>query len=162
MNEEEKLNIIIAQVSAEIESLCGCGFEMDSIEAGQFDCSDEPNDVTFRAKINGDVNELAPELIEYIEMWVNSTVVIEVQGVNFTLSTTCPVEIESFDEGLCEPEPPTIVTGGVSSGGDDDDAGLIAGVIVGVLAAIIIAAILIVVVVYFITREHKRKSWDPT
>ena len=86
------------------ERLCQCGFNAEYITDYAFQCfPDSDHQVTFRARLHGTAHATSSRLIEDIEDWVNTTMLISVQGLRVNIDI-CPVVITSFGDPQCPDE----------------------------------------------------------
>ena len=74
-----------------MEDFCKCNFTIQSLN---LTCTDG-NSVTIRGYID-------KALLSYLEKWVATEATISAQEVTMTVDSTCVVQIQSFDDPLCQ------------------------------------------------------------
>ena len=147
-----RLSNVHDEVQREIEGRCQCGFTGQHLSVGEFQCLGNPNEATYRARLNGTADANSSELIMIIEQWISGDVSILVGGVRFSIDSTCFVEIASFEDPEC------MVDMSSDSGGSDNAGGIAGGIVGGLLG--IVAITVIVIVGLFLIRIHHTKSPD--
>ena len=80
---------------------CNCEFTLAFIRSGIFHCWNAQDEVTYRSVIVGTGHHNATELLEFLEEWVNSKPVLQVEDFGLWLSTKCPVQIPSLSDPQC-------------------------------------------------------------
>ena len=167
------------------ERLCQCGFNAEYITEYAFQCFPESDQqVTFRARLHETAHATSVQLIQDVEVWVNTGTSIAVQGVRINIDM-CPVVISSFEDPQCLEEmsqpttpsemttsdttqttptmPPTSME--TTSDSTTTETALLdttdntAAIVGGVVAVIIILAvtIIIIVIAILVTKNHKYK-----
>ena len=84
-----------------ISDRCNCEFQATFIRSGIFHCWNAPDEVTYRSVIVGTGHHNATELLEFVQEWVNSKPVLQVEDFGLWLSTKCPVQIPSLSDPQC-------------------------------------------------------------
>ena len=88
-----------------------------------FACFLNPDEVTFRARLQGTAQASSSQLVNYIEQWSTTDVTIAVQGLRLRVDSSCSIAISSFSDPECETEwqqptsysnLPAIIGGGVA------------------------------------------------
>ena len=74
-----------------MEDFCKCNFTIQSLN---LTCTDGKS-VTIRGYID-------KALVSYLEQWVATKPTISAPGVTLTVDSTCVVQIQSFDDPLCQ------------------------------------------------------------
>ncbi len=126
-----------------IDKLCDCGFTIQHITSGEFQCL---NETMYRARVRSTSDTNSSQIMAYIQEWVVSgEASLQIQGKTFSVECQS-VQIGSFDDPVCEheavSEEPTS-----SDTSPDDTVVIITGVAaVGVLIAILTVLIVIVIV----------------
>ena len=110
-------------VQENTENICQCGFSLQHISGSAFECFSNPDEVTFRARLQGTSQASSSQLVNYIEQWSTRDVTIAVQGLRLRVDSSCSIVISSFSDPECETERqqhtsdsnlPAIVGGGVT------------------------------------------------
>ena len=95
---ESYIHIGIAKI---ISDRCNCEFQATFIRSGIFHCWNTPDEVTYRSVIVGTGHHNATKLLRFLEEWVNSKPVLQVEKLGLWLSTKCPVKISSLSAPQC-------------------------------------------------------------
>ena len=95
---ESYIHIGIAKI---ISDRCNCEFQATFIRSGIFHCWNAPDEVTYRSVIVGMGRHNATKLLRFLEEWVNSEPVLQVEKLGLWLSTKCPVKISSLSAPQC-------------------------------------------------------------
>ena len=112
-------------VQESAENICQCGFSLQHISDSAFECFSNPDEVTFRARLQGTAQASSTKLVNYIEQWSTTDVTIGVQGLRLRVDSSCSIAISSFSDPECETERqqptsdsslPAILGGGVAGG----------------------------------------------
>ena len=112
-------------VQESAENICQCGFSLQHISDSAFECFSNPDEVTFRARLQGTAQASSSQLVNYIEQWSTTDVTIAVQGLRLRVDSSCSIAISSFSDPECETEQqqptsdsslPAILGGGVAGG----------------------------------------------
>ena len=132
-------------VQENTESICQCGFSLQHISGSAFECFSNPDEVTFRARLQGTAQASSSQLVNYIEQWSTRGVTIAVQGLRLRVDSSCSVVISSFSDPECETERqhPT---------SDSNLPAIIGGAVAGVVALIV--TVLAVGLVVIMIKRH--------
>ena len=86
---------------------CHCNFEFPAtfIRSGIFLCWNAQDEVTYRSVIVGTEDQSATELLDFLENWVKSKPVLQVEKFGLWVSSEYPVRITSL--GLSNPQCPS-------------------------------------------------------
>ena len=112
-------------VQENTENICQCGFSLQHISDSTFECSSNPDEVTFRARLHGTAQASSSQLVNFIEQWSTRDVTIAVRGLRLRVDSSCSIVISSFSDPECETERqqptsdsnlPAIIGGGVAGG----------------------------------------------
>ena len=155
------------------ERLCQCGFNAEYITDYAFQCfPNSDQQVTFRARLHGTAHATSSQLIEDIEEWVNTTMLISVQGLWVNIDT-CPVVFTSFGDPQCPdkttqptsqsdpstqtqttpPMPPTSVK-------TTSDSTTTAALVFGVVAVVLVLVVTVIVITRIIVPVIKKYSYS--
>ena len=91
-------------VQENTENICQCGFSLQHISDGAFECFSNPDEVTFRARLHGTAQASSSQLVNYIEQWSARDVTIAVRGLRLRVDSSCSIAISSFSDPECETE----------------------------------------------------------
>ena len=100
-NVEKTKSYIRSGIAKAISGCCNCEFPVAFIRSGIFQCWNAPDEVTYRSVIVGTEDLTATKLLGFLEKWVNSKPVLQVENFGLWLSTKCPVKISSFSDPQC-------------------------------------------------------------
>ena len=75
--------------------------DQQSRENRIFQCWNALDEITYRSVIMGTEHNNATELLGFVEEWVNSEPVLQVEKLGLWLSTKCPVQISSLSDPQC-------------------------------------------------------------
>ena len=84
-----------------ISDRCNCEFQATFIRSGIFHCWNTPDEVTYRSVIVGTGRHNTTKLLRFLEEWVNSEPVLQVEKFGLRVSTKCPVQISSLSAPQC-------------------------------------------------------------
>ena len=101
---QNKLADVTTTVQENAENICQCGFSLQHISDSAFECFSNPDDVTFRARLQGTAQASSSQLVNYIEQWSTRDVTIAVQGLRLRVDSSCSIAISSFSDPECEAE----------------------------------------------------------
>ena len=146
-----KLQEIADAIYQGIEALCLCGFGGDRITDSEFQCGTNQDRVTYRARLHATELATSQQLILHIEDWVASNVRITVQGVVFSINSTCLVSIDSFDDTLCE-EPASDKSGE----GESLNVAIVSGAAGGAFALVIVITIAVAIAIRVKIAKRRR------
>ena len=136
------------------EELCQCGFSAEHITDDAFQCfPNSDQKVTFRARLHETTHANSSQLIEGIELWVNTGTSIAVQGVRMNIDI-CPVAISSFGDPQCLDEMSQPTTDEPTSQSDFSSTAAIVG---GVVTVVLIFAVTVIIIAALVTKNHKYK-----
>ena len=128
------------------ERLCRCGFNAEYITDDAFQCfPNSDQKVTFRARLHETTHANSSQLIEGIELWVNTRTSIAVQGVRMNIDI-CPVTISSFEDPQCPDEPTS-----------QSDFSSTAAIVGGVVTVVLIFAVTVIIIAALVTKNRKYK-----
>ena len=149
------------------ERLCQCGFNAEHITDYAFQCFQNSNQqVTFRARLHEIVHATSVQLIQGVEVWVNTGTSIAVQGVRMNIDI-CPVAISSFEDPQCpdkmsQPTTPSEMTTSDSTTTEtalldttDNTAAIVGGVVAVMI--VLISAVTIIAIAVLVTKNRKYK-----
>ena len=140
------------QISCDAE----CGITDDIVDMQFFACfAESPNQVTYRARLEGTSVTDSGSLISLIEDWVGRGASVIVAGILLTVDTKCSVTISSPDEPECSSE---VV--GSSSSSSESSTMVIIGAVVAVIVAVVAVVIIVVIVslTIIVKSRGKRES----
>ena len=118
-------------VQENAENICQCGFSLQHISDSAFECFSNPDEVTFRARLQGTAQASSSQLVNYIEQWSTTDVTIAVQGLRLRVDSSCSIAISSFSDPECETEQQQQPTSGSNL------PAIIGGAVAGVVALIV-------------------------
>ncbi len=149
---EEKLEDIEDGLQTQLNQLCGCGFALQHITAGELQCFDSSTEVTYRARISGTSTNSSSDILAYLEEWIRSgTASVVDQKFRLVLDSSClPVAIDSFSDPKCEGSPS-------DEQGSDNTTAIIGGV---VAVVVVIALTLIIVIACLVVRSRRRAAFS--
>ena len=84
-----------------ISDRCNCEFQATFIKSGIFHCWNAPDEVTYRSAIVGTGRHNAIKLLRFLEQWVNSEPVLQVENFGLWVSSKCRVQILSLRDPQC-------------------------------------------------------------
>ena len=145
-----KDSAMVQAIVSNVVQRCGCAFAENQITERGFQCfPSSPQAVTYRARLHETSDATVPDLLQYIEEWIQDGATISVQFQRYSLDTTCDVRVDSFTESEC----------GIDSASDSASVtGVIVGAVVGmVLVLVIVTAIVVVVMMVLVRRKSKRQ-----
>ena len=155
------------------ERLCQCGFNVEYTTDYAFQCfPNSDQKVTFRARLHGTANANSVQLIEDIEQWVSTKMLISVQGLRVNIDT-CSVVISSFGDPQCPDEttqptsqsnpstqtqttPPMPPTSAKST----SDSTTTAALVFGVVAVVLVLVVTVIVITGIIVPVIKKYSYS--
>ena len=148
-NPSLKDSAIVQAIISNVVRLCGCTLTEDQITERGFQCfPSSPQAVTYRARLHGTGDATVPDLLQYIEDWIQEGATISVQFQRYSVDTTCDVGVNSFTESECK----------VDSASGSDNTGTIVGVVVGVLLVLVIITAVIVLIMLILVRRKRQAS----
>ena len=128
-------------VQENTESICQCGFNLQHISDSAFECFSNPDEVTFRARLQGTAQASSLQLVNYIEQWSTRNVTIAVQGLRLRVDSSCSIAISSFSDPECETEQQQPTS-------DSNLPVIVGGAVAGVVALIVtVLAVGLVVII---------------
>ena len=128
-------------VQENTENICQCGFSLQHISGSAFECFSNPDEVTFRARLQGTAQASSLQLVNYIEQWSTRNVTIAVQGLRLRVDSSCSIAISSFSDPECETEQQQPTS-------DSNLPVLVGGAVAGVVALIVtVLAVGLVVII---------------
>ena len=140
---QNKLTDVTTTVQENTQNLCQCGFSLQHISDGAFECFSNPDEVTFRARLHGTGQASSSQLMSYMKQWIMGDVTLLVQGLNLRVDSTCSIAISSFSDPECESEqqqqPPSGSTFPAVIGGAV--AGVVALIVIVVAVGMVMAVI---------------------
>ena len=102
LNKAEKVESYIhTGIAKAISSRCKCKFPVTFIRSGIFHCWNTPDEVTYRSVMVSPGRHKATQLLHFLEEWVDTKPVLQVEKFGLWVSTECPVKISSL--GLSDP-----------------------------------------------------------
>ena len=150
------------------ERLCQCGFNAEHITDYAFQCfPNSDQQVTFRARLHETTHATSVQLIQNIDIWVNTGTSIAVQGVRISIDI-CPVGIPSFEDPQCpdemsQPTTPSKMTSDSTTtetallDTTDNTAAIVGGVVAVIIILILAVTIIVIVIAILVTKNHKYK-----
>ena len=94
-----KLNDIINGVVQDINQLCQCGLSAERITESAFQCFENSEQVTFRARLRGTGQASSSQLIAHLQTFVaQADSTIAVQGVHLDVDGSCSIVVNSFGD----------------------------------------------------------------
>ena len=154
---EEILEGVTQVILEQLQISCAaeCGITDDIIDMEFFACfAESPNQVTYRARLEGTSERDSGSLISLIEDWVGGGASVIVAGVLMSVDTKCWVTISSPDEPECS----SGVVG--SSSSSESSTVVIIGAVVAVIVVVVALVIIVVIVslTIIVKRRGKRES----
>ena len=139
-----------------LRQLCDCPVTADYLSDAELLCPEEDEDFVIRARVFSVSDKVSntdsSTLIVYLTNWIESEEAsIVVNSVRVDGYSTCPVEIESFSDPLCEGSSSTKAS--TNAVGSSAGTGAIAGSIAGGLA--LIAVVIVALYIYRTWYKHK-------
>ena len=147
------------------ERLCRCEFNAAYITDYAFQCfPNSDQQVTFRARLHETAHTTSVQLIQDVDVWVNTGTSIAVQGLRINIDI-CPVAISSFEDPQCtdemfQPTTPSEMTTADSTTTETallDTTDNTAAIVGGVVAVMIVLAVTIIVIAILVTKNRKYK-----
>ena len=143
---QNKLADVTTTVQESAENICQCGFSLQHISDSAFECFSSPDEVTFRARLQGTAQASSSQLVNYIEQWSTTDVTIAVQGLRLRVDSSCSIAISSFSDPECETEQQQQPTS------DSNLPAIIGGVVAGGVALVV--TVLAVGLVVIMIKRH--------
>ena len=85
-----------------ISRLCNCTFPLDFIRSGRFSCRNSTSKATYRSAIITTASHDARQLVDFIQKWVSSRPILELDWWLLDVYTDCPAGILSFSDPECQ------------------------------------------------------------
>lgn len=124
----------IISVLTEIQD-CQCSINDYYIREAILICTEELNDVIFRARLFSTPEARSTQILMFLQEWVSTGPTININGENFAVLPSCTVAIRSFNETVCPPSV-TKEPGGFNY--------LLVYIIVGVLGGTVVVVLLFI------------------
>ena len=103
----EKIDAIICHALTEaISCQCNCSFPHDFIRKGKFSCLNTTTKVSYRSTIVGTTVHNASQLVNFIQKWVSTGPILEVEWWLLHVNANCPVRISSLSDSECQDSRP--------------------------------------------------------
>ena len=85
---EKAKSYIRSGISKAISGRCNCEFPVAFIRSGIFQCWNAPDEITYRSVIVGTEDLTTTKLLGFLDKWVNSKPVLQVENFGLWLNTT--------------------------------------------------------------------------
>ena len=145
-NSRQKIEDIENTMAQNVASLCRCEFNSKLLSKSHLQCFDEsPQIVTFRSQLSETTQTSTVELVSYIELWIDGSEGMAVDGVFLGFQTTCSLVINSLDAVECP---------GGSTDANENLGGIVGGVMAAVLLFILVGAAIVISLIVFIKKQH--------
>ena len=135
-----------------IQDYCECGF-LDSFITNEtlFCDSQNPTQVVYRAKLFNFGSISSTQIVSWIENWVLNGASVTIGPILVTFDPTCPVPLNSINDGICQIPVTTQSTSSV---------GVIAGSALAVAFIVLICIVLIIIVILYFRLKSKKERYD--
>ena len=86
-----------------IDELCLCGFGEQHILSYEVGCRSDPHGLVFRAELlyNGPKATNQSTLLGLVSNWIGDGASLLIDSVRYDIDPSCPLMLESFDDGEC-------------------------------------------------------------
>ena len=140
----QKTDDITATLVQGVIASCNCRLNSTFLFNAFLKCfADSPQHVTYRATLLSSSDLFTSEVLEYIEKWIHSTLIVIIQNLDLNLNSTCPTVIADFNSLEC----PVQV--------DMENTAVIVGSVIA--TCIIIFVMFVFLAVVIATKKHRNK-----
>ena len=123
-----------------------------TIADGGFMCGHNPKQMTFRAKLVATGHRNTSVILSYLQEWLQSNDVININGAILRLNKMCNLFISSLGADLCDTEPTVTTQPQCDSEISQPSAPFNLGAIVGGVSAALVLIVIILIVIAAIYR----------